>query len=98
MPEDQANEAAEDTTFAGAVARAAAPADDPWVSAAHRLFHDEGVIEVDQPAVLSGPEDGSGTYVMAWVWVSRDDLSDEELQALEKIEASCETAGGASPQ
>lgn len=42
-------------------------------SAARRLWHEEGSIEVDEAAAVSLSEDG-GAYVQAWVWVPRKGL------------------------
>ena len=48
--------------------------EEAFFKAAKRIFHDEGVIEIDQDALVSMPEDESGAYVQAWVYVSCNDL------------------------
>lgn len=42
-----------------------------YVSAAIRLFNDEGTIEIDANAKVSR-SDEDGAYVEAWVWVPND--------------------------
>jgi hypothetical protein len=44
-----------------------------YIEAAKRLWHDDGQIEIDDHPAVSDGADG-GAYVMAWVWVSDDDL------------------------
>jgi hypothetical protein len=48
-----------------------------YVKAAQRLFEDEGVIEIDDAAVVLLGGD-PGAYVQAWVWVSDDDLENDD--------------------
>lgn len=47
-----------------------------YIEAARRLWHDDGQIEIDDHSVVSDGC-GDGAYVMAWVWVSDDDLDPE---------------------
>jgi hypothetical protein len=49
-----------------------------YLAAAHRLHAEDGVCEIDDAAIVS--EGDEGAYVMAWVWVSRDDagIMDED--------------------
>jgi hypothetical protein len=57
-------------TFADTVPQfAESAADSPYVAAAraHHLLS-EGMLEVDDPAVVSQGDD-SGAYVMAWLWI-----------------------------
>ncbi len=37
----------------------------------------EGTLEVDDSAIVSEGDDG-GAYVMAWLWVEGDEISEEE--------------------
>lgn len=48
-------------------------------TAAKRLHHRDGEIEIDEEAEVSLGDD-PGAYVQAWVWVSREDagIPDEE--------------------
>jgi hypothetical protein len=58
--------------------RTKGPSDEATVRAAHRMFHDEGTIEVDDNATVSRA-DGNldrGAYVQAWVWVSDDEAGE----------------------
>lgn len=48
---------------------------------AHDQYHAEGEIEIDLPALLSGSDDNSGDYVMAWVWVYDPDADEDENEA-----------------
>ena len=41
--------------------------------AAHRIWHDDGRIEIDDDAQISRG-DSNGAYVQAWVWVNDDEL------------------------
>lgn len=43
--------------------------DRAYVRRAKRTLHREGELEIDDNAICSGPEDGSGTHVLAWVWI-----------------------------
>lgn len=45
-----------------------------YIEAAQRIYNDEGRIEVDDETAVSDGCD-SGAYVMAWVWVSNEDLA-----------------------
>lgn len=45
-----------------------------YIKAAQRIYNDEGLIEVDDETAVSVGSD-SGAYVMAWVWVSDEDLA-----------------------
>lgn len=47
-----------------------------YIEAARRLWHDDDQVTIDDcPVVSDGADDGA--YVMAWVWVSDDDLEPE---------------------
>jgi hypothetical protein len=46
--------------------------DNPYLKAAHERHYREGVLEFDDPAVIS-ESDGGGAYVMAWVWVTDEE-------------------------
>ena len=50
-----------------------------YVRAAHRLYHDDGKVEVDTNAAVQPVPDYHGAYVLAWVWVD-----DEEVRHPEK--------------
>lgn len=58
-------------------------------TAAHRLYHQDGEIEVDvtdylyPPLVSCADEEGDeeGAYVQAWVWVSRDSVIPDDAAA-----------------
>lgn len=41
---------------------------DPYARAAHKEYHQEGEIEIDDTTVVSEGDD-PGAYVLAWVWV-----------------------------
>lgn len=49
-----------------------------YVAAAGRLHAEDGVCEIDDTAIVSDGDEGA--YVMAWVWVSKDDagIGDED--------------------
>ena len=53
------------------------PENEAWVQKAFDIHQDEGTLEVDQQsdgsAIVSHSEDG-GAYLMAWVWVSNEDM------------------------
>lgn len=51
--------------------------DERFIEAAREIYQDEGRIEVRDTAEVSRAGNG-GAYVMAWVWVSHDDLTDED--------------------
>lgn len=61
------------------------PTDKQVILAAHRMFHDEGTIEVDTdttdlPTARVSREDENsekGAYVLAWVWVPDDEAREE---------------------
>ncbi len=64
--------------------------DDSWYRRRARdLYHDEGVLEVDENAIVSqvNGQSGKGTYVQAWIWIS-----DSDIQGLgDRVEAvECE--------
>lgn len=44
-----------------------------YVAKAKEIYYDEGRIEIEDDAPVSGLCDG-GRYVQAWVWVSEEDL------------------------
>ena len=48
-------------------------ASDAQISAAKELYQRDGEVEIDQPAVESRGGD-EGAYIMAWVWVSDDEV------------------------
>ncbi len=56
--------------------------EDPYVLTAQHLFQDDGQIEIDDTAPIS--EADNGNWVMAWVWVGRQDAEDygERLKEL----------------
>jgi hypothetical protein len=58
------------------------PTQKQYRSAAKRMFHDEGTIEVDERAALAHvPENQGGdrgSYVAAWVWVPADEAAKEK--------------------
>lgn len=58
--------------FSDAVTHFHDPADAGWIAMASELYADEGSIEVDEGSILS--ESDEGAYVMAWVWVSNEDM------------------------
>jgi hypothetical protein len=43
-----------------------------YIRRAQEMYHDEGTIEVDSDAAVSGNADGA--YVQAWVFVAREDV------------------------
>lgn len=67
--------------FSGAVIHFHDPEDDPWVVAAIEGYVEDGVIEVDDKPIVSHSDPDQGAYVMAWVWVDRNNVTlpeDEE--------------------
>lgn len=56
---------------------------------AKRLHHEEGVIEFDDDAEVSRHDesDDRGAYVQAWVWVSYDEVIDDEVMTLGVVKA-----------
>lgn len=41
-----------------------------YIEAARRIWHEEGLIEIDNQPLTSLNDDGEdGAYVQAWVWV-----------------------------
>lgn len=48
------------------------PASPQQIEAA-RDIHQTDEVEIDDDALLSDPEDGTGYWVSAWVWVSTTD-------------------------
>ncbi len=59
------------------------PSNKVFIAAAKRLYHQEGIIEIDDDAKISLADqvDDScstpGAYVQAWVWVDIDDITEE---------------------
>lgn len=49
---------------------------DPHASAAFEQKHRDGELEIDDTTVVSDSDDGA--YVMAWVWVDKDDKDDSD--------------------
>ena len=48
-----------------------------YVAAAHRLYQDDGSLEIDESATISeGVEHGA--YVQAWIWVRDSDIERNE--------------------
>jgi len=51
---------------------------------AHRTFHDEGTIEIDDDAKVSritpseSTDGAHGAYVQAWVWVYDDNVTPDD--------------------
>ena len=60
--------------------------DDPYVVAARAIHHMDGQLEVDHATVRSDGVDG-GEYVLAWVWVSDEDLAPPPCQVCKGEEA-----------
>jgi hypothetical protein len=57
------------------------PTDKQYIEAAFKKYHRDGEIEIDKdctrlPKSRVSRGDDPGAYVMAWVWVSNDDLVD----------------------
>jgi len=56
-------------------------------AAAHRKYHDEGTIEIDDLAKVSritpseSTDGAHGAYVQAWVWVYDDDITKDDRGA-----------------
>ena len=50
---------------------ARAAQDEAWIDRASDQYADEGVIEIDENAVVSESDDG-GAYVMAWVYAEKE--------------------------
>lgn len=48
------------------------PIDKAYIEAARRHFENDGVLEIDDNAVVSVGDD-PGAYVQAWVWVEAED-------------------------
>lgn len=65
--------------------------EDPYVLAAQSLFQDDGQIEIDDTAPLS--EADSGNWVMAWVWVGRQDAEDYADRLKELLPAARSVPG-----
>jgi hypothetical protein len=59
------------------------PLDRLYVAKAQDDHQDEGVLEVDENAVVSYGAD-AGAYVQAWVWVENNAVIDTAIEALEK--------------
>jgi len=55
----------------------AAPTDRQYRQAAHRLYVEEGSVEVDDFASVSRFAEGLGAYVQAWVWVDSEEAEGE---------------------
>ena len=62
------------------------PSASAMTKAAHRLHHRDGEIEVDEYTsylptnrVSRGGEPGA--YVMAWIWVSDEDVTDDDKKS-----------------
>lgn len=57
------------------------PTEMQYQKAAHRLFHEDGEIEVDVgagiPTGTVSPSDDGGAYVLAWVWVPNEEAVKE---------------------
>lgn len=43
--------------------------DNAYIARARDEETEDGVLEIDTNTICSGPEDGSGSYVLAWVWI-----------------------------
>lgn len=59
------------------------PSDKAMINAAHRLYHRDGEIEVDRdpvglPKARVSRGDDPGAYVMAWIWVYDDQVTEED--------------------
>lgn len=56
--------------------------DNPYVLTAQSLHHNEGEVEIEDTTVLS--EADEGVWVMAWIWVSKNDAENypERLEEL----------------
>lgn len=53
------------------------------VEAAQERYQEDGAIEIDDNALTSRGDDADGCYVLAWVWVERDNMT---LEGEEKVE------------
>lgn len=72
----------EGLTFAdclAAVGEMSRPGETGYASAARRLHHREGTLEIDDITVVSRGAD-DGCYVLAWVWVPDDALTEGEMR------------------
>lgn len=53
------------------------PIDEIYIQKAQDNYHDEGILEVDDNAVVSMGDEGA--YVQAWIWVSDTDITNKNL-------------------
>ncbi len=61
------------------------PSDSAMVKAAQRLHNKDGELEIDTlgsplPTARVSRGDSPGAYVLAWVWVSDDQVTEEDRQ------------------
>ena len=63
-------------TFSECVERHRAAEDNPYVAAARARIGCDDEHEIDEITVVSESDDG--VWVMSWVWVSKDDIDEEE--------------------
>lgn len=76
--------------FAAAVKHFHDPEDAGWIAMAQERYQDYGSIEIDDDAILSKSDEGA--YVMAWVWISNEDMG-----VIEEDENAAEATGDPEP-
>lgn len=95
----------EGLTFGDCIAVFGADQTDPFVLAARKSHHRDGEIEIDDVTVVSRGGDGSGAYVLAWIWVenaqdetSPDSRGADEVYLLSDQPFTCVDCGARTEQ
>ena len=66
-------------TFSECVVRHRAAEDNPYVAAARARIGCDDEHEIDEITVVSESDDGA--WVMSWVWVSKEDIEEDEVDS-----------------
>ena len=74
-----------DVTLGDCIQAFAADENDPHLQVARAILHQEGVLEIGEPACVSHCPDSNGAYVMAWVWVEMPEAPDTGAMPLDFI-------------